>query len=70
MRKKSRRRSAPGLRAEYALDYRKARTNRFSSRLRGDVRTVALDPDVASQFPTSKSVNDALRQYVRAKKPV
>jgi len=49
------------LRAEYSFDYRKARSNRFASRIRGDVRTVVLDPDVAAQFRTSKSVNDALR---------
>lgn len=66
MKKTTRKRGAPGLRAEYSFDYRKAQSNRFATRMRGDVRTVVLDPDVASRFKTSKSVNDVLRSVLSA----
>ena len=29
---------------------------------------VGLEPDVAEQFPTEESVNDALRQYIKITK--
>jgi hypothetical protein len=64
MKKASKRGRTSGLRAEYSFDYGKSRPNRFAGRIRGDVRTVVLDPDVASKFRTSKSVNDVLRSVL------
>ena len=54
------------LRAEYALDYSQSRPNRFASRMRGEVRAVVLDPDVAAVFDTSESVNRLLRSVIAA----
>ena len=66
MKRTSYRTRASDMRAEYEFDYRKARPNRFAARLRGDVRAVVLDPDVASVFRTSKTVNDILRSVIAA----
>ena len=44
----------PGVRGKYA------------GRLR-DVVLVAIDPDVAKEFPTSRSVNEALRAALKAR---
>jgi hypothetical protein len=46
------------------FDYSKARPNRFAEELSGDVLFVSLDPDVAAVFPTSESVNEALRLLI------
>ena len=52
--------------AEYALDYSQSRSNRFASRMRGEVRAVVLDPDVAAVFDTSESVNRLLCSVIAA----
>lgn len=49
------------LQAEYRLDYRRVRSNRFASRYRAGSRVVVLDPDVAGVFTTPESVNAVLR---------
>ena len=54
------------IRAEYRLDYSKARPNRFASRMKGNTVAVVLDPDVASVFHTSKAVNALLRSVISA----
>jgi hypothetical protein len=54
------------MKKEYDLDYRRARPNRFASRLRGAARTIVLDPDVASVFTSSKAVNQILRSVIAA----
>ena len=57
---------------EYDLDFTKSKPNRFVEKYNKMVRRVGLAPDVAEEFPTEESVNDALRQYVlmtREKKP-
>lgn len=54
------------MRPEYDFDYSKARPNPFAARLRGDVVMVVLAADVAPFFPTSESVNAALRAALRA----
>ena len=54
------------LRAEYDFDYTKSRPNRFASRASGSVVAVVLEPDVASVFGTSESVNRALRAVIAA----
>ena len=54
------------MRREYRFDYRKARPNRFASRMKGKTVAVVLDPDVASVFQSSESVNSLLRSVISA----
>ena len=49
----------------YDLDYSKSNPNRFAEKYNKMVRRVGLAPDVADEFPTEDSVNDALREYIR-----
>jgi len=49
------------LRPEYRFDYSKARPNPYAARLKGKAVAVVLDAEVATAFPTSESVNTALR---------
>ncbi len=51
--------------SEYKLDYSKAKPNRFAEKYRQTQRTVVLDSDVAENFPSAESVNEALRFLVR-----
>jgi len=48
---------------EYELDFSKSEPNRFAEKYNRMVRRVGLAPDVAEQFPTEESVNEALRKY-------
>ncbi|MBK6722087.1 MAG: hypothetical protein IPO41_17220 [Acidobacteria bacterium] len=50
---------------EYDLDFSKSKPNRFAEKYNKMVRRVGLAPDVAEEFPTEDSVNDALRDYLR-----
>ena len=52
------------LRPEYRFDYSKARPNPYAARLKGKVVAVVLDAEVAAAFPTSESVNTALRAVI------
>lgn len=62
-----RRKPAPdGKRPEYRFDYRKARPNRFAGRMKAGSVAVVLDPDVASVFTSSESVNSLLRSVISA----
>lgn len=54
------------LRKEY--DLKALRVVRVGPGRRPGARTVALDSDVAAMFPTSQSVNEALRLLIRAAK--
>jgi len=54
------------MRQEYRFDYRKARPNRFASQMKGGAVAVVLDPDVASVFGSSQSVNSLLRSVIKA----
>ena len=54
------------LRAEYAPDYSQRRPDRFAARMSGEVVAVVLDPDVATVFDTSESVNRLLRSVIAA----
>lgn len=54
------------MRGEYRFDYRKARPNRFASLMKGRTVAVVLDPDVASVFQSSESVNSLLRSLISA----
>jgi len=46
---------------EYDLDYSKPKPNRFAEKYEQMQRTVVLDSDVAENFPSAESVNEALR---------
>ena len=64
---KERKRRSPDdqdLRPEYALDYRKAKPNRFAAKFPPGSRVVLLDADVAKVFTTPESVNAVLRALV------
>lgn len=50
---------------EYDFDYAKAKPNRFAAKYQQMQRTVVLDNDVAENFPSAESVNEALRFLVR-----
>jgi hypothetical protein len=50
----------------YDFDYSKAKPNRFAEELAEYNVLVSLDPDVAAVFPTSESVNEALRLLITA----
>ena len=50
---------------EYKFDYSKAKPNRFAEKYKQTQRTVILDSDVAENFPSSESVNVALRFLIR-----
>jgi hypothetical protein len=54
------------LRPEYRFDYGKARANRFAGRMPHDAVAVVLDPEVASVFESSASVNNLLRSVIKA----
>lgn len=54
------------MRAEYRLDYQKAKPNRFASRKSSERVVVILDPDIAEVFTTPESVNAALRALIAA----
>ena len=53
---------------EYKLDYSKAKPNRFAAKYQQMQRTVVLDNDIADNFPSAESVNEALRFLVRITK--
>lgn len=50
---------------EYDLDYKQSKPNRFAEKYQQMKRTVVLDSDIADKFPSSESVNEALRFLVR-----
>jgi hypothetical protein len=54
------------MRREYRLDYATAKPNRFAPMLRGKTIAIVLDPDVASVFRSSESVNAILRSVLSA----
>jgi hypothetical protein len=67
--KKTSSRRKPGreeMSREYHFDYRRARPNRFASLMKGSAIAVVLDPDVASIFRSSESVNTILRSVISA----
>lgn len=53
------------MRDHYDFDYSKSKPNRFAEKYNKMVRRVGLAADVADEFPTEDSVNDALRDYLR-----
>jgi hypothetical protein len=59
-------RSASNMRAEYKFDYSKSRPNRFANRVPQPTVAVVLEPDVATVFDSSESVNRFLRSAMKA----
>jgi len=57
------------MRREYRLDYRTAKPNRFAPLMRSKTVAIVLDPDVASVFQSSESVNALLRSVLSALPP-
>ena len=58
--------SRTDLRTEYRFDYSESRPNRFSSQAASGAVAVLLDPDVATVFHDSESVNALLRSVITA----
>jgi hypothetical protein len=56
------------MKAHYDFDYSKAKPNRFAARLAQERLMVVLDPEIATIFPTSEAVNEALRVLAAAVK--
>lgn len=54
------------LRAHY--DFSDGVQGKYVDRLLRETNVVVLDPDVAAKFRTSKSVNRALRAYLKSKR--
>ncbi len=53
---------------EYDLDFSKSKPNRFAEKYNRMTITVTLDSDVADDFPSAESVNEALRFLARITK--
>jgi hypothetical protein len=56
--------SSDELAPEYEFDYAQASPNRFANAMSSDIHVILLDPDVAAAFPTTESVNTALRRLM------
>lgn len=54
------------LRTEYRFDYSESRPNRFAAQAASGAVAVLLDPDVATVFHDSESVNAFLRSVITA----
>lgn len=52
--------------SEYHFDYKKAKPNRFASRMKNEPLIVMIEPDIAKVFTTSEQVNKALRALISA----
>jgi len=62
----SKRHKRDEMRPEYRFDYRKSRPNRFAAQMKRRAVAIVLDPDVASVFGSSESVNSLLRSVIHA----
>ena len=63
---KTKTRKVSDMKAEYRFDYKKAKPNRFASRMKDSPLVAVIDPDVAKVFKTSEEVNKALRALISA----
>ena len=63
---KTKTRKVEEMAAEYRLDYRKAKPNRFAERMKIEPLVVLIEPDIAKVFSTSEQVNKALRALISA----
>jgi len=64
MKKASPKKTSNGTRAQYRFDYSKSKPNRFASQIKEGSVVVVLEPDVASVFNNSESVNQVLRSVI------
>ena len=64
-RKGSRRISDDEMRPEY--DFSNAVRNKYAKRYAEGTNLVLLEPDLAAEFPDSKSVSRALRAYLKSR---
>jgi hypothetical protein len=64
MKKTSPKRTSDGMRTEYRLDYSKSKPNRFAAQIKEGSVVVILEPDVASVFDNSETVNQVLRGVI------
>ena len=60
------RRRSSVMKAEYQLDYSKARPNPHAQRLGTETQAVVLDRDVSQVFRSAEQVNHALRSLIQA----
>lgn len=51
---------------EYRFDYKKAKPNRFATRMKNGPLIVLIEPDIAKAFQSSEDVNKALRALISA----
>lgn len=51
---------------EYRFDYKKAKPNRFASRMKNEPLIVMIEPDIAKVFASAEDVNKALRALITA----
>jgi hypothetical protein len=54
------------MRTEYRFDYTKSKPNRFATQIKEGSVAIVLEPDVASVFDNSESVNQLLRSVIAA----
>jgi hypothetical protein len=66
MKKASPKKTSDGMRSEYRFDYSKSKPNRFAAQIKNGSVAVLLEPDVASVFDNSESVNQLLRSVIAA----
>ena len=59
-------RKAQEMASEYRFDYKKAKPNRFVTRMKDEPLVVMIEPDVAKIFTSSEQVNKALRALLSA----
>jgi len=64
--KKTSKKQSKDLRDEYRFDYSKSKPNRFAAEIQEGSVAVVLEPDVASVFSSSESVNQLLRSVITA----
>jgi hypothetical protein len=66
MKKTSSKKRPAAMRSEYRFDYSKSKPNRFAADIKEGSIAVVLEPDVASVFDSSESVNQLLRSVIAA----
>ena len=66
MKKSSPKKTSDRMRSEYRFDYPASKPNRFAPEIKEGSVAVLLDPDVASVFADSESVNRLLRAIIVA----
>jgi len=63
---KERKKPTDEMRDEY--DFSSGVRGKYADAFREGSNVIVLEPDLAAEFPTAKSVNQALRKYLASKK--